>query len=70
MIYLSKGGAAVPIWTIRGSAPDDGWGGTRVRSLQPSVRILLDSPSRILQESMDSRYITWYAKLKHLRESI
>ena len=34
------------------------------------MRIHLDSHSGILQESMDSRHITLYDKLKYLRESI
>ena len=42
----------------------------RVRNLWPSGRIHLDSPSQILQESMDSRHITLYDKLKYLWESI
>ena len=42
----------------------------RVRNSQPSARTPFDSPSGILQESMDSHHIALYDKLKYLRESI
>ena len=42
----------------------------KVRNLQPTVRIHLDSLSGILQVSMDSCHTTLYDKLKYLQESI
>ena len=38
--------------------------------MRPSARIHLDSSSVILQESMDSCYVTLYDELKYLRKSI
>ena len=54
------------------------WGGQganltvshRVINSRPSARIHLDSPSGILQASMDSRHVTLYDELKYLQESI
>ena len=46
-------------------------GKNRVRNSRPSTRIHnLNSPGRILQESMDSCHITLYDRLKYLGESI